>query len=421
MRCFLSLFAALWLLLPHNNADAQSTEKAESGPSPGYTLIAPLNSKDTYLIDMDGKVVHRWGSDYEPGNLAYLLDDGSLLRSCREFNATFDARGGVGGRVQRIRWDGDVVWDFKFSDDRYCQHHDIEPMPNGNVLLIAWERKSREQAIAAGRDPDKLQADALWPETIVEIQPQGKTGGKIVWQWKMWDHLVQSFDESKANYGQPADHPELIDLNFMQRGNADWIHMNSVAYNADLDQIMLSARWFNEIWIIDHSTTMKEASTHSGGKYGKGGDLLYRWGNPYTYFAGWPEDQMLFAQHDARWIPKSYPGAGNILVFNNGGPRTPQEYSSVNEIKPPINADGSYRLPKAGPFAPADYQWSYSEPRRFLSERISGAERQPNGNTLICSGNGGWVFEVTPRGKIVWEFECSRISPGGGPGGPGLF
>ena len=95
---------------------------------------------------------------YEPGNSVYLLDDGSLLRSCREFNPTFDARGGVGGRLQRIGWDGDVIWNFKFSDDQYCQHHDIEPMPNGNVLLIAWERKSREQAIAAGRDPDKLHA-----------------------------------------------------------------------------------------------------------------------------------------------------------------------------------------------------------------------------------------------------------------------
>lgn len=422
MRLFALILCVGFLIPPPCNAQSKDRGKDDqNSPSPGYTLIAPLGSRDSYLIDMDGKVVHQWSSEYQPGNAAYLLSDGSLLRSCKEHRPSFDARGGVGGRVQRISWDGDVLWDFKFNDAQYCQHHDIEPMPNGNVLLIAWERKSRQQAIDAGRDPNQLQGNELWPETIVEIKPEGKTGGKIVWQWRLWDHLVQAHDRSKANYGQPGDHPELVDINFMQRGNSDWIHMNSVAYNEQLDQIMLSARWFNEIWIIDHSTTTEEAASHEGGKYGKGGDLLYRWGNPYAYFAGWPQDQLLFAQHDARWIPKAYPGGGNILVFNNGGERTSQPYSSVNEIKPPINDDGSYWVPKAAPFAPDDYTWSYSNPREFLSERISGAERQPNGNTLICSGNGGWVFEVTPKGKIVWEFFVSSLSHGGGRGGSGLF
>ncbi|MGI9470496.1 MAG: aryl-sulfate sulfotransferase [Rubripirellula sp.] len=389
---------------------------AESKPSPGFTLIAPLASRDTFLINMDGEVVHQWPSNYQPGNSVYLLEDGSLLRTAKQTNQRFNARGGIGGRVQRISWDGDLLWDYELSDDQYCQHHDIEPLPNGNVLCIAWEWKTIDEAIAAGRDPKKIEGDTLWPETILEIKPVGKTGGEIVWKWAMWDHLVQSHDSSKANYGVVADHPERIDINFMQRPNSDWIHMNSVAYNEELDQILMSARWFNEIWIIDHSTTTQEAASHTGGKRGKGGDLIYRWGNPYAYFAGLPMDQKLLAQHDARWIPSSYPGGGNITVFNNGGERTGRDHSSVDEIASALDDNGNYVLPATTPFGPAEFQWSHSGPPRFLSSRISGAERQPNGNTLICAGEQGHVFEVDPDGNVVWEF---RNSLGGGarPGG----
>lgn len=374
--------------------------------SPGYTLIAPLGSTTSYLIDLSGNVVHQWESQYRPGQSAYLLEDGSLLRAAKvEDNPAFPARGGSGGRVQRFEWNGKLVWDFVYSDNARHQHHDIEPMPNGNVLLIAWESKSRAEAIAAGRDPEKLRDEFLWPETIVEIQPDGKTGGKAVWSWKLWDHLVQSYDRSKANFGNPADHPERVDLNYIRRGNADWIHMNSVDYNAELDQIVLSARWFDEIWIIDHGTSTKEAAGHSGGRCGKGGDLLYRWGNPYAYSAGLPEQRALFAQHDARWIGTGLPGAGNLLLFNNGTEHDDSRaFSSVDELVPPLLEDGSYRLDATAPYGPDAFQWSFSQAPEFFSPRVSGAERQPNGNTLICSGTQGRVFEVDPHGKIVWDF-----------------
>ena len=137
-----------------------------------------------------------------------------------------------------------------------------------------------------------------------------------------------------------AAHPELIDLNFgeatiaamvakpeeleklrsigyvggpgrkPQAAQPDWLHINSVAYNPDLDQIMLSVFEFSEIWIIDHGTTTAEAAGHEGGKYGKGGDLLYRWGNPRAYRAGTVKDQKLFGQHNAHWIPRGFPARG---------------------------------------------------------------------------------------------------------------
>ena len=87
------------------------------------------------------------------------------------------------------------------------------------------------------------------------------------------------------------------------------MHTNAVAYNAELDQIMLSIHAFSEVWIIDHGTTTEEAASHSGGKRGKGGDLLYRWGNPRAYRTGTNVDQRLFAQHNAHWIPEGLPGA----------------------------------------------------------------------------------------------------------------
>src|SRR5262249_3692287 len=125
----------------------------------------------------------------------------------------------------------------------------------------------------------------------------------------------------------------------------DWTHVNAVSYNAKYDQVMISVREFNEIWILDHSTTTEQAASHTGGRSGKGGDLLYRWGNPRAYRAGSTGDQRLFAQHDAHWIPDGLPGAGHLLVFNNGGGRPDGNYSSVDEVELPTpDSQGHYDL-----------------------------------------------------------------------------
>jgi hypothetical protein len=169
---------------------------------------------------------------------------------------------------------------------------------------------------------------------------------------------------------------------------------------------VVSSPSFNEIWILDHSTTKEEAKGHTGGRWGKGGDLLYRWGNPRTYRNGTRLEQRLFGQHNIQWIPKGLPGAGHLLVFNNGGSRKPEEYSSVDELVPPTDTDGHYIRPKRGPFGPDKPVWSYTAPNKkdFFSWFISGAQRLPNGNTLINAGAVGIVFEVTSEGETVWKF-----------------
>jgi hypothetical protein len=181
------------------------------------------------------------------------------------------------------------------------------------------------------------------------------------------------------------------------------MHVNAVAYNADLDQIAMSSPHFSEIWIIDHGTTTEEARGHTGGRWGKGGDILYRWGNPRVYHQGTRVDQRLFGQHNIHWIPKGLPGEGHLLVFNNGSSRQPEEFSSVDEFEPPVDKAGNYVRRERAPFGPETALWTYSNKSDFFSWYISGTQRLPNGNTLIDAGAQGIVFEVTPEKEAVWK------------------
>lgn len=377
---------------------------------PGYTLLGPISSTTTYLIDMKGKVVHTWESDATAGNAVYLLENGHLLRTeaVAPFGERQFGRGGAGGRVREIAWGGEVVWEFTYSNHEHRSHHDVTVLPNGNVLMIAWEVKSYEEEVAVGRNPSLLKDGELWPDHIIEVD---RATNAIVWEWHVWDHLIQDFDPAKQNFGTVADHPALIDVNYvLPRGSAggaaDWNHINGIAYNEALDQIVLSVHEFDEIWVIDHSTTTAEAAGHSGGRYGRGGDLLYRWGNPQAYRTGTQRDHIFFGQHDAHWIEQGYLGQGHILVFNNGMGRPGKEFSTVMEMVPPVSEDGTYAHRLGFAYPPRSPAWVHraSPPSEFFSSNISGAQRLANGNTLICSGASGRLFEVTPVGEIAWEY-----------------
>ena len=406
----------------------------------GYTLVSPLRSTSTFLVNMNGEVVHTWKGGYTPTFGVHLLDNGNLLRAGNDPNNVYFREAGQGGIIQEISWDGALVWEYTYSDRHHAQHHDIEPLPNGNVLILAWEKKAGHEALMAGRDPETITADGLWPEHLVEVRPIRPKGGEIVWEWHVWDHLIQDRDARLKYFGKPDQHPERIYINgdlgrrkeseeeiaqlkalgyiadSPQAGgqptpdrnrNHGWNHANAISYNPDLDQIAISVRRFSEIWIIDHSTTTEEAAGRSGGKGGKGGDLLYRWGNPQVYLGGgFAQQQQLFGQHDVRWIPDGRPGAGNLTVFNNGRDRFDGAYSSVDEIRLPKHGRGGYGAKDATMPAKAEIVWSFSGSgdKRFYSSHISGAERLPNGNTLICAGIQGRIFEVTPHGKIVWDY-----------------
>ncbi|MCA8968619.1 MAG: aryl-sulfate sulfotransferase [Planctomycetes bacterium] len=381
----------------------------QDGPSATdlFTLVSPLAHTKTFLLDPRGRVVHEWSSNYPPGVVSYLENNGHLLRAGRLFNVDFIETGGDGGIVEEFDFEGNKVWEYTHSTSDYVLHHDFERLPNGNILMLAWEKISKNDAIAAGRDPNSFVKDEVWPDKIIEVRPTGPTSGVIVWEWHAWDHIVQDFDPTKPHYAvTTASRPDRIDVNYVIDTFADWMHANAIDYNASLDQIMVSIRSFDEIWIIDHSTTTVEAAGETGGNSGRGGNLLYRWGNPRAYKRGSLADQKLFKQHDAHWIPNGLPGAGNVLVFNNGIARPGGNASSVDEIVLP-RRDGTNNYVMAGPtWGPNEATWSWKAPvpTDFYSAFVSGAQRLPNGNTRICGGWIGEAFEVTPSGTVVWAY-----------------
>jgi hypothetical protein len=403
------------------------------GLAEGYVLFAVPNSASVYLINRKGEVVHEWKGNYGVLN-AYLQDDGSLVQNASDPDFPVFAAGGECGRLQKITWDSKILWDFEYADEHAHVHHDFNVMPNGHILAIAWEAKTAQEVLAAGRNPKLIPKAGLWPDKIIEIEPIDETHGKIVWEWHIWDHLIQDYDNKKANYGNPADHPELMDINvgdtlpaqiskdsmaiLKKQGRAwrnqtpenmgsDIYHVNAIKYNAELDQIAFSSPHLSEVFIIDHSTTTKEAAGHKGGRWGKGGDFLYRWGNPQNYRRGDSTTRELYGQHDIRWIEKGKPGKGHLMVFNNDiHYRDSMNYSMIYEFVPPTDEKGNYVIEKGKPYGPEKPVWSYMAPDTisFWSSFISGAQRMNNGNTFINEGAKGRFFEVTKDGKIVWEY-----------------
>jgi hypothetical protein len=387
-----------------SNAQEQTVGvfQLEADAMDGYTLFSPSTNETVYLIDNCGRLVHSWECTGRPGNAVYLMPDGTLYRAGRVNNLQIHA-GGAGGLIEQYDWNNELLWHYTYSSPQYRAHHDFQVLPNGNVLILAWEVKDEATCLANGRDPNLLSDGKLWPEHIVEVAPSGADGGTIVWEWHAWDHLIQDYDPTKANYGVVSEHPEKIDINYIQPGRdgADWMHANSIHYNADLDQIMISVAYFDEIWIIDHNTTTAEAA-------GPSGDLLFRWGNPQAYGQGDGSDQVFFGQHSAHWIDAGLPDAGKVLVFNNGTGRPDSLYSNVVKIEPSFEA-GAYQRAPSGDFLPTGFSWEYQgdPPTSFFSRFISGAQQLPNGNILVTDGVHGRFFEINASHEIVWEY----ISP----------
>ncbi len=385
----------------------------------GYNLMFPHNQPNVYLLNNCGEVVHTWDDDdnYRPGNFAYLTEEGLLYKGKREASVAGDAIwAGGGGAILEIRdWDNNLIWDFEMNDDQFRLHHDFAVTEEGTIIALAWELKTLEESYQAGRDTTTLAQGKLWPDWVFEIDP--KTD-EIVWEWHAWDHLIQEFNDAVDNFGVIADHPELIDVNYGRvDGHPDWMHANSLDYNDELKQIMLSVPYFDEIWIIDHTTTTEEAASHNGGFGGRGGDLMFRWGNPLTYQAGDTVDQKLFFQHDAHWVDDfleaNHPQYGKIALFNN---RVGADFSTANILTPGWDMyNWRYDLTD-GTFLPADFDLTYThpdDPTNLWSTGLSSIQVLPNGNTLITSGRFGYTFELTPNNEIVWEYKTPLA--GGSP------
>lgn len=374
----------------------------------GLRLFVPIGDNVTQLVDEAGQVVHSWPGTF--GLTAHMMDDGSLIRGSQTGTIPI---GGSTGRLERLAFDGTLQWDMLIDGPNAFMHHDIEPMPNGNVLVIVWDNMTSAQAIAAGRDPALIASGVVewYPDAILEIEQTGPTTGNVVWEWHLMDHVIQDFDAAQANFGNVAAHPELVDINYPAwvLDNGDWNHFNGLDYDPINDWIVICSREQGEMYIIDHSTTTAEAAGHTGGNRGRGGDILYRWGNPEAYRAGTIVDRWLGGAHDTRFVPPGFPGAGNITIFNNI--YNPPTQSSIYEVTlPAVQPNGTFALnAQTGQYDPPAPSWIYTDPS-FFSGFISSAQRLRNGNTLVCSGQQFELFEVDPAGAKVWSYVHTPVN-----------
>jgi hypothetical protein len=358
----------------------------------GYTLLAPFGAKDIYIIDNDANILHKWETPYTPGAHAILLENGNLLTSAVLPDPPIYF-GGSGGLIRELSWDNKVVWEYKLHNATEVQHHTFTRMPNGNTLILYWEQKSWDEAIAKGRDPKKTYPKGVvspydprkekppvmgvWPDAVREVDKNGKT----VWEWHAWDHVGKGPDKIDPNQTLPESFGLLY-------AGPDWTHFNSVQYLEETDQLILNSRNFGEFYIIDHKT----------------GKIVYRWGNPSMYGAGKAPagynddgDQILFGPHHVWKQPN-----GNITIFDNGTLRPSGNYSRIIEMDPKTSKI-------VWQFGPA-MGWTW--PNSFYSSFQGGVQKLPNGSYFVTSTMNGHLFEVTPDKKIAWEF----VNPVSGKG-----
>lgn len=389
MKSLLHLVGVLALFVGYTlNATAQNFD--------GFALYNDIGINTTFLIDKDGNIAHFWNCAL-PGNYTVLLkDNGNIVRGAIADSSWMEgpARGGV---VQELDSNANVVYEFTYLDSNHVSHHDMTLLPNGNVILIAWERKSAAEMLAAGFATN----EEKWPTHLIEVAQNG-TGGQIVWEWHIWDHLIQDQDTGKPNYGVVANHPELLNINVNTGGGfpgiGDWFHINGVDYNPDLHQIVLSSRFLSEIFIIDHSTTTQEAAGHTGGNSGMGGDFLYRWGNPANHGAPFGVQNIPGPVHDPRWILDRRPNAGWIQFFNNEG--GPGLNSTVDAINPP-RTGYLYDPPSLSGYAPLSPEWTHNT--RAVGFGQSASDRMSNGNVFV-NVSGQYMYEVDSMNTLVWQF-----------------
>lgn len=397
--------------------------------SDGYTFFGVRGM--TYLIDMDGRVVHTWPVGTNP----HLLDNGHVL------DASKDDPSGYGGFTE-VDWNGSNVWSCTESRTNYLPHHDFVRIYNpklgtNTTLYIANKTVTSNQCIAAGCNP----ASGLYTNAQMDAIVEVDMAGNIVWEWWFYNHLVQSFDAAKSNYvGNIADFPGRLNVNLPGRPvQRDWLHCNSIDYNASLDQVVINSVG-GEFYVIDHGKTFI-AGNPAGSialAASTNGDFIYRFGDPARYNQGgfpslltnWTEsfsgNKQIGGAHHVSWIPTGFPGAGNLLIFNNAQnlfEHTQQSY--VLEINGYLNASGitagAYvNPPEAGYTAWAPGHNTDKAPR-LLSNQIvwfynskashgmfshigSSAQRLANTNTLVCADTEGHIIEVTPSGEAVWEY-----------------
>jgi len=396
----------------------------------------------------------------------YLLLNGTSTEANASDTYNLFTNGGGAGVVELTKWNGKNILTLKVFGADYRQHHEVRRIWNKKLgeytyLMIVWERLGAEDAEALGVDPvyEDGYANGWTPDAIWEMNSKGE----VVWRWVFVDHVVQNYDPSKtepftdvcgryhpgATYGDPADYPGKININYKTISGGpktDWNHCNSLDYNPESGHIAINSREWSEFYVIDHDGTFVSTTDWAkniAATQTEAGDFLWRWGAPHIYGAGQAPgyfssgDQQLFNAHNVQWIGLgcdyegwekamgTIPGHGNILIYDNGQTNPVEHRSRVLEINP-YGANGEYLWQEDGGYTvtmsnPLSFYklsnmlvWRYQShlANSFYSPIISSCQRMPNGNTIIDSGYNGHFFEVTKEGEVVWEYINPIITAG---------
>lgn len=362
----------------------------------GYTLFL---GDSLFLINNCGEKIHTWEGSF-PKYHVKLLPNGHIIYIDWFTNT-----------IMEKDWEDNIVRQIAPTDPSITLDYEVIVLENGNFLCVGRKDFSAEDFENIGYNFDAL-GFPLSVDVVVELHPET---GETIWLWNIADHVIQERSEDIPNYGIVAEHPELLNIDAISA--FDWHEeswmINGIDYHPGLDQIVLSVRKMGEIIIIDHSTTTEEAAGHTGGNAGKGGDILYRWGNPQNYGRGTAEDQALFFQHNPNWVEHSE-HVGHIAIYDNGlyRPDVPFEnlYSTAPIIETPLLPDGTYAIGEDLPFTPAEPTTIYglsTENLHFYSNYTSATKVLPNGNVLITIGDDNRVIELLPDGTLVWEYQLA--------------
>jgi Arylsulfotransferase (ASST) len=365
----------------------------------GYTLLSPLTTQAVLVIDMNGAIVKRWeGYNNSAGGPARVLPGGVVIaaagarpphqESLELIQRDFD--GNVRWRFSRnesiMTRDGSTIWSARQHHDwqrdsfpaGYYSPESTPAVEGGNTLILTHTNRTQPNVADRPLEDDRL-IEVSW-------------SGDILWEWMASDHI--------DGLGFAADARKVIRAAAafnVARGSYDWLHVNSATY-------LGPNRWFDQgdRRFAPNNVIISSREASVLAIVARDGSIVWRLGPDFTESNELRAIRQIIGQHHAHLIPKGLPGAGNLLVFDNGGS---SGYGFANPIAPDGRgafARATSRVLEINPLT-LELVWSYSNPR-FFSTNISGAQRLPNGNTLITAGAGGRMFEVMPNGTIVWEY-----------------
>ena len=265
--------------------------KGAPPPEAAFLSVDVLNRTARFL-DGKGVLAGHWKYERFPIGVPQVVTGGGVLNvtqllpfvghgSCP---APFVGGQSRGGAVEIHNRDGRLRWLYKLMNDKAMVHDEALMLPNGNVLMLVWEHKTSEECAAAGRDPALLDTDGLLADAIWEVKPEGGSSGQVVWRWSTWDHAVQNRYPDLPSHGDAKTTWRRIPLDLPRtRHPRPWTGLSHLEYDAAHDLIVVWSRNFNEFWGIDHSSTAKQVTSTKGGALGRGGDLIFRFGNPYGF------------------------------------------------------------------------------------------------------------------------------------------